>query len=355
MASANPSVTRYAGLAKVAGAKYHIDPAVILADINQESGGHEETSPTGARGISQFEPGTAKEYGVRYGSGPAEVRSQVEGQAKYLAALGGSKNIKAALEGYYTGKVGSGAGAGYANSVLAQVGAYRGAAGGGGGTPEGGSVGGQQAPSAAQSSDLQSLLSQLGSSASTPAPLGAAPHPAAYAGPTLSGSTPAPIEDAPSASSSPSDLLSLVKKIGEDGSKGSSSGVAALGSSAPPVAGKTPNAKGGVGFTPAPGTNYEKGSEGAIAERANKLATALGLKLTGISGYRSPAHSVAVGGFADDPHTEGKASDTPGIENVPESVLNKYGLERPFSKIVNGKQTNPAEADHIQLLGSHKG
>ena len=29
----------------------------------------------------------------------------------------------------------------------------------------------------------------------------------------------------------------------------------------------------------------------------------------GISGYRTPAHSVAVGGFADDPHTKGEAED----------------------------------------------
>jgi len=51
-----------------------------------------------------------------------------------------------------------------------------------------------------------------------------------------------------------------------------------------------------------------------------------------------------VGGFANDPHTQGQASDTPGIEGVPESTLNHYGLTRPFG--------GAAEADHIQLLGS---
>lgn len=105
-----------------------------------------------------------------------------------------------------------------------------------------------------------------------------------------------------------------------------------------------PNAKGGIGFTAAPGTTYNKGVLPEIASRANKVAQALGLKLTGLSGGRTPQHSVAVGGFADDPHTKNEASDTPGIERVPKAVLNKYGLERPFP--------GSKEADHIQLLHS---
>lgn len=110
------------------------------------------------------------------------------------------------------------------------------------------------------------------------------------------------------------------------------------------VPANVPNAKGGVGFTQAPGTTYNKGILPEIASRANKLAVALGIKLTGLSGGRTPAHSVAVGGFADDPHTKDEASDTPGIEQVPKATLNKYGLERPFP--------GTKEADHIQLLHS---
>ena len=68
---------------------------------------------------------------------------------------------------------------------------------------------------------------------------------------------------------------------------------------------------------------------------------ALHLHLIGISGYRSPAHSLEVGGFADDPHTKGDASDTPGVEGVPEATLQKFCLTRPFA--------GAAEADHIQL------
>lgn len=95
------------------------------------------------------------------------------------------------------------------------------------------------------------------------------------------------------------------------------------------------------GFFPAPGTNYSVGEEPTIAERLNTLGKALHLHLIGISGYRSPQHSVEVGGFADDPHTRGEASDTPGVEGVPESVLESFGLTRPFP--------GAAEADHIQL------
>jgi hypothetical protein len=111
----------------------------------------------------------------------------------------------------------------------------------------------------------------------------------------------------------------------------------------------SPAASGGVslatsgeyGFFPAPGTDYSAGREPQIAARLNTLGKALHLHLIGISGYRTPQHSVEVGGFADDPHTRGEASDTPGVEGVPEATLLHFGLTRPFG--------GPAEADHIQL------
>jgi peptidoglycan hydrolase CwlO-like protein len=109
-----------------------------------------------------------------------------------------------------------------------------------------------------------------------------------------------------------------------------------------PVSGEGPS--GEFGFFGAAGTNYSVGEEPVIAARLNTLGKALHLHLIGISGYRSPQHSVEVGGFADDPHTRGEASDTPGVEGVPESILEKFGLTRPFG--------GAAEADHIQLLGS---
>jgi peptidoglycan hydrolase CwlO-like protein len=102
--------------------------------------------------------------------------------------------------------------------------------------------------------------------------------------------------------------------------------------------------EGEYGFFPAPGTNYTIGEEPELAAHLNELGKALHLHLIGISGYRTPEHSIEVGGFANDPHTRGEASDTPGVEGVPQSVLAQFGLIRPFP--------GAAEADHIQLLGS---
>jgi peptidoglycan hydrolase CwlO-like protein len=97
---------------------------------------------------------------------------------------------------------------------------------------------------------------------------------------------------------------------------------------------------GEYGFFQAPGTNYTVNQEPVIAARLDALGKALQLHLIGLSGYRTPEHSVEVGGFADDPHTKGEASDTPGVEGVAESVLEQFCLTRPFP--------GPAEADHIQ-------
>ncbi len=97
---------------------------------------------------------------------------------------------------------------------------------------------------------------------------------------------------------------------------------------------------GDYGFFQAAGTNYSVNQEPVIAARLDALGKALKLHLIGLSGYRTPEHSVEVGGFADDPHTQGEASDTPGVEGVAESVLEQFCLTRPFG--------GAAEADHIQ-------
>jgi peptidoglycan hydrolase CwlO-like protein len=120
---------------------------------------------------------------------------------------------------------------------------------------------------------------------------------------------------------------------------------AAAGGVTPPKTIGSFSAHGGeFGFFQAPGTNYAVGVEPVLAARLDALGKALHLHLIGLSGYRTPQHSVEVGGFADDPHTKGEASDTPGVEGVSEATLNEFGLTRPFP--------GAAEADHIQLLGS---
>ncbi len=101
---------------------------------------------------------------------------------------------------------------------------------------------------------------------------------------------------------------------------------------------------GSYGFFQAPGTNYSVNQEPIIAARLDQLGKALQLHLIGVSGYRTPQHSVEVGGFADDPHTKGMASDTPGVEGVPESTLGEFCLTRPFP--------GAREADHIQEAGT---
>ena len=99
---------------------------------------------------------------------------------------------------------------------------------------------------------------------------------------------------------------------------------------------------GEFGFFPAAGTNYSVGEEPIIAARLETLGRALQLHSIGISGYRTPQHSVAVGGFPDDHHPRGEASDTPGVEGVPEATLEQFCLTRPFG--------GAREADHIQAL-----
>lgn len=134
---ANPEVLRLAPIAERAGSMYGISPALLLADIDQESGGREVTSSAGARGVSQFIPSTAAEYGVKYGSTQADIESQIYGQAHYLVTLGARTNPKGALEGYL-GEHGPN-GEAYASSVLSKVKEYGGAALAGvtGGTPAG--------------------------------------------------------------------------------------------------------------------------------------------------------------------------------------------------------------------------
>jgi peptidoglycan hydrolase CwlO-like protein len=111
----------------------------------------------------------------------------------------------------------------------------------------------------------------------------------------------------------------------------------------PGAAGSFASHGGTWGFFQAAGTNYSVGDEPALAARLDRLGTSLHLHLIGLSGYRSPQHSVEVGGFANDPHTRGAASDTPGVEGVSEATLEAFGLTRPFA--------GPAEANHIQLHG----
>ena len=110
----------------------------------------------------------------------------------------------------------------------------------------------------------------------------------------------------------------------------------------------------GPGFVADPGTQQTQGQLPVITADLNALAHALGVTIYGISGYRSPAHSVAVGGSANDPHTKGEAEDI-GVDSllrssaarVSEAELAKFGLYRPFDPSDNPDNT---EVNHVQLL-----
>jgi hypothetical protein len=112
----------------------------------------------------------------------------------------------------------------------------------------------------------------------------------------------------------------------------------------------------GPGFYPDPGTQQTEGQLPILTARLNALAKALGVKIYGISGYRTPAHSVAVGGFADDPHTKGLAEDI-GVNSllrssaaqITEAQFARYGMYRPFDP---SGDPNNSEVNHIQLIPS---
>jgi hypothetical protein len=110
----------------------------------------------------------------------------------------------------------------------------------------------------------------------------------------------------------------------------------------------------GPGFVADPGTIQNVGQLPELTTRLNELAVALHVTIYGISGYRTPAHSVAVGGYADDPHTKGEAEDI-GVNSllrssaarISEAALARYGLYRPFDP---SDDPNNTEVNHIQLI-----
>lgn len=80
---------------------------ILLAQLHAESNWNPSAvSPAKAQGISQFIPGTAKDYNVKYGSSDAAVRTQIQGQVKYMNYLLDlfKNNIDHALAAYNWGQ-----------------------------------------------------------------------------------------------------------------------------------------------------------------------------------------------------------------------------------------------------------
>jgi soluble lytic murein transglycosylase-like protein len=119
--------TDYASLAKQASQKWGVPANVILGLIDVESGGDPlAVSGAGARGATQFMPGTAAGYGVTFGSTLDAVRSQVDGAAHYLHDLGYADNPRKALASYNAGPGNWQAGLAYAGNVLTAAKKYAG-------------------------------------------------------------------------------------------------------------------------------------------------------------------------------------------------------------------------------------
>jgi Peptidase M15 len=110
----------------------------------------------------------------------------------------------------------------------------------------------------------------------------------------------------------------------------------------------------GAGFIADPGTSQSEGQLPTLTAQLDALGNALGVTIYGISGYRTPAHSVAVGGFANDPHTKGEAEDI-GVDSllrssaaqISEAEMARFGLYRPFDP---SDDPNNTEVNHIQLI-----
>ncbi len=101
-ASRPPGETPYADLFREAGARYGVDPAVLAAVAEQESGyDPSAVSPAGAQGLMQLMPGTAAGLGVTDSFDPAQA---VDGAARLLRDLiGRFGRLDLALAGYNAG------------------------------------------------------------------------------------------------------------------------------------------------------------------------------------------------------------------------------------------------------------
>lgn len=115
---------QYQGWVQQAATATGLPATVVAAQINQESGFKPSvTSPTGAQGIAQIEPGTWAGLGIAgspYDPGPA-----LQGYGKLMSQLLAQYhgNVRDALAAYNAGSGNIAAGYGYADSILSAAGA----------------------------------------------------------------------------------------------------------------------------------------------------------------------------------------------------------------------------------------
>jgi len=72
-------------LLQAAAGKYGLDPSLVVAVANQESGGNPNAvSPAGAQGVMQLMPATAQQFGV---TDPFDPAQNIDAGVRYLAQL----------------------------------------------------------------------------------------------------------------------------------------------------------------------------------------------------------------------------------------------------------------------------
>lgn len=118
------TVLQWAGLYQQASQETGIPASTLAGLVQIESGGRPGlTSSADAQGITQFIPGTARQYSVDVR--PGHERSQVFGAARYLRDLGYADDPRKALASYNAGPGNFRAGLGYADNVLTASKTYR--------------------------------------------------------------------------------------------------------------------------------------------------------------------------------------------------------------------------------------
>lgn len=100
--AAGPAEQRYQALFAEAGQRWNVDPRLLAAIAQTESGFNPDaTSPAGAQGLMQFMPGTARELGVD----PWDPASAIDGAARYLrASLDRFGSTELAVASYNAGR-----------------------------------------------------------------------------------------------------------------------------------------------------------------------------------------------------------------------------------------------------------
>jgi len=98
VASADP---RYRLDIESAAAQYDVDPALVRAIIEVESGYEPEAvSPKGAMGLMQLMPETARQYGVR---NPFDPKANIDAGTRHLRSLLDRYDVSLALAAYNAG------------------------------------------------------------------------------------------------------------------------------------------------------------------------------------------------------------------------------------------------------------